>query len=110
MEIILLENVDQLGIRGDIVTVKAGYARNFLIPKGWGAMVTPENLRKLERIKKKIRQEEMERMGLTPTAVIPTDETLLRYDLEQKPLLDLPDTSGPVAAVSNLLEHLLKEK
>jgi CO dehydrogenase maturation factor len=55
-------------------------------------------------------REEMERMGLTPTAIIPSDETLLRYDLEQKPLLDLPDTSRTVAAVSKLLDHLLKEK
>jgi CO dehydrogenase maturation factor len=55
-------------------------------------------------------REEMERMGLTPTAIIPVDEALLRYDLEQKPLLDLPDTSGPVAAVNTLLDHLLKGK
>lgn len=64
MEIILLENVEPLGMRGDIVTVKDGYARNFLIPKGIGAMVTPESLRKLETLKKKVRQEEMERMGM----------------------------------------------
>ncbi len=55
-------------------------------------------------------REEMERMGLTPTAIIPVDEALLRYDLEQKPLLDLPDTSEPVAAVNTLLDHLLKGK
>jgi large subunit ribosomal protein L9 len=64
MEIILLENVEPLGIRGDTVTVKDGYARNYLIPKGLGAKVTPENLRKLDALKKKIRQEEMERMGM----------------------------------------------
>ncbi|MHC4944798.1 MAG: 50S ribosomal protein L9 [Planctomycetota bacterium] len=64
MEIILLENVEPLGIRGDIVTVKNGYARNFLIPKELGAKVTPENLRRLESLKKKLRQEELERLGM----------------------------------------------
>lgn len=64
MEIILLENVEQLGLRGDVVKVRAGYARNYLIPQGIGAFVTPENLRRLETLKKKIRQEELERMGM----------------------------------------------
>lgn len=64
MEIILLENVEQIGLRGDIVKVKDGYARNYLIPKGIGAEVTPDNLRKLDRLKKKLHQEELERMGM----------------------------------------------
>ncbi len=64
MEIILLENIERLGMRGDIVSVKTGYARNFLIPKGFGAKVTPDNMRKLDGLKKKIHQEELERMGM----------------------------------------------
>ncbi|MFH2002443.1 MAG: bL9 family ribosomal protein, partial [Planctomycetota bacterium] len=47
MEIILLENLEKIGMRGDIVAVKDGYARNYLIPKGLGAEVTPDNLRRL---------------------------------------------------------------
>ena len=64
MEIILLENVEQLGMRGEIINVKPGYARNFLIPKGIGAKVTPDNLRKLDSLRKKLKQEELERMGM----------------------------------------------
>ncbi|MBU0754563.1 MAG: 50S ribosomal protein L9 [Planctomycetes bacterium] len=64
MDIILLENIEPIGIRGDIVNVKTGYARNYLIPRGLGAEVTAENLRKLDGLKKKLRQEEMERMGM----------------------------------------------
>ncbi len=40
MKIILLEDVDSLGAEGDIVTVKAGYGRNFLIPKGLARVAT----------------------------------------------------------------------
>jgi CO dehydrogenase maturation factor len=50
---------------------------------------------------------EMERMGVTPAAVIPEDEELKKSDLEQKPLFDLPDTSPAVAAVNDLMKNLL---
>ncbi len=52
--------------------------------------------------------EEMEKLGIVPTAIIPEDEELKRYDLEQKPLFDLPDTSVAVAAVNDLMDKLLK--
>ena len=43
MEIILLERVENLGQMGDLVTVKPGYARNFLLPKGKAVRATSEN-------------------------------------------------------------------
>ena len=53
--------------------------------------------------------EEMEKLGIVPAAIIPVDEDLKRYDLEQKPLYDLPDTSPAVTAVSELMERLLSK-
>ncbi|MFC1901402.1 AAA family ATPase [Chloroflexota bacterium] len=53
-------------------------------------------------------KEEMDRLGLIPAATIPVDEELQRYDLEQKPLFGLPDTSKAAAAVSGLMDKLLK--
>ena len=44
MQIILMEKVVNLGGLGDVVKVKDGYARNFLIPQGKAKRVTPENL------------------------------------------------------------------
>jgi len=41
MKIILKESVDTLGKAGDIVQVKSGYGRNYLIPKGLGVLATP---------------------------------------------------------------------
>jgi large subunit ribosomal protein L9 len=40
MEIILKKNVDKLGYEGEIVSVKAGYGRNFLIPQGYAVLAT----------------------------------------------------------------------
>jgi len=48
MEILLIENVPNLGIRGDIVNVKAGYARNFLLPRKKALPVTAGNKRQIE--------------------------------------------------------------
>jgi|TARA_B110000483_G_scaffold233493_1_gene302304 large subunit ribosomal protein L9 len=49
MEIILLEQVVNLGRLGDLVTVKEGYARNYLIPKGKAQRATKENLAEFEQ-------------------------------------------------------------
>jgi large subunit ribosomal protein L9 len=48
MEILLIENVPNLGVRGDIVNVKAGYARNFLLPRKKALPVTAGNKRQIE--------------------------------------------------------------
>jgi CO dehydrogenase maturation factor len=50
---------------------------------------------------------EMGRLGITPAAVIPVDEEMKRFDLEQKPLYGLPDTSPAVIAINTLLDRLL---
>jgi large subunit ribosomal protein L9 len=51
MQIILQEDVEKLGHRGDVVTVKPGYARNFLLPKKLGVEATAGNLKAIERIR-----------------------------------------------------------
>ncbi len=48
MEILLIENVTNLGVRGDIVNVKDGYARNFLLPRKKAIPVTAGNKRQIE--------------------------------------------------------------
>jgi len=56
MQVILLEKVENLGGIGDLVKVKPGYARNYLIPKGKATVATPENIAKFEE-----RRAELER-------------------------------------------------
>lgn len=48
MKVILLENVDHLGLAGDIVTVKNGYGRNWLIPQSLAMLATPGAVRAQE--------------------------------------------------------------
>jgi len=48
MEVLLIENVTNLGVRGDVVNVKDGYARNFLLPRKKALPVTAGNKRQIE--------------------------------------------------------------
>ena len=48
MNVILLDKVENLGNIGDLVKVKPGYGRNFLIPQGKAALATPDNMKKIE--------------------------------------------------------------
>tara|TARA_B100001250_G_scaffold405314_1_gene422611 strand:+ start:728 stop:1174 length:447 start_codon:yes stop_codon:yes gene_type:complete len=48
MKIILLQSHDKLGKVGDIVNVKPGFARNYLIPNGIGSIATKQNIKSLE--------------------------------------------------------------
>lgn len=48
MNVILLENVENLGRIGDLVKVKPGFGRNFLLPQGKAALATPENMKQVE--------------------------------------------------------------
>ncbi len=52
MEVILREHIDNLGRRGDVVKVAAGYARNYLLPRQLALAVTESNKRQIDREKK----------------------------------------------------------
>jgi large subunit ribosomal protein L9 len=52
MELILRDDVEKLGRRGEVVKVKDGYARNFLLPRGLGMPVTAANKAMVEKEKK----------------------------------------------------------
>lgn len=58
MDIILLADIDNLGDKHEVVTVKNGYGRNFLIPRGLGLIANETNKKKLDSI---IEKEEAER-------------------------------------------------
>lgn len=61
MEVILKRDVRLLGNRGEIVNVKSGYARNYLIPLGLAEKATEEAKQKIERERQREEREAMER-------------------------------------------------
>jgi large subunit ribosomal protein L9 len=48
MDVLLLQDVDQLGVAGEIKRVADGYARNYLFPKGWAVLAKPGAIRQAE--------------------------------------------------------------
>ncbi len=89
MKVILKENHDKLGKIGDVVTIKDGYARNFLIPKKIAYLANDGNVRRLEEEKKqyavKLKKEqisatelaaEIEKLSLTIPVQVGEDDKL----------------------------------
>ncbi len=73
MRVILTQDVDGLGKKGEMVNVRDGYGRNYLIPRGFAIPATEENVKRIEHLMK---QEEKKR------------ERLLRHAEEIKKLLE----------------------
>jgi len=61
MEIILRQAVENLGKPGDVVTVKNGYARNYLLPHGLAYEATPGNLKRIQQQRDRLEAAENER-------------------------------------------------
>ena len=58
MKVILLNPIEKLGNKGDVVNVKRGYARNYLIPRKLAIYATPQNLTNWNSIQTKAAEEE----------------------------------------------------
>jgi len=58
MEVILIQDVDNLGAANELVKVRNGYARNYLIPKKFAVEANPSNMKQLEERKKQSNKKE----------------------------------------------------
>jgi len=63
MELLLKQSVEFLGRTGDVVKVKSGYARNYLLPRGLAVMVTKSNVAEIERARAAALAEEQGRIA-----------------------------------------------
>ena len=61
MEVILRQAIENLGKPGDVVKVKPGYARNFLLPRGLAYEATPGNLKRIQQERDRLEAAENER-------------------------------------------------
>jgi large subunit ribosomal protein L9 len=67
MNVILLENVENLGRIGDLVKVKPGYGRNYLLPQGKAALATPENMKEIEARRAELEKAAAEELAAAKT-------------------------------------------
>jgi len=69
IQLLLTESIDNLGIVGEVVTVKPGYARNYLIPRSLATNPTPGNIKRLAERRAKVEHERRE-LHATQTTMI----------------------------------------
>jgi large subunit ribosomal protein L9 len=85
MEVILLQDVEKIGLRGDVVSVARGYARNFLIPRKLAEPATPA---KVEEIRKHDARRALQEARSAEQAEVIADKlrkTVLRFELKAGP-------------------------
>src|SRR5262245_56768573 len=82
MKLILLEDVDKLGKRGAVVSVKDGYGRNFLLPRKLAAVATEGNHKRVEMEAKKYKVKEAKEEA--DASQIKTDLEALSLSIEMK--------------------------
>ena len=82
MKIILNKTIDSLGNEGEILNVKSGYARNYLIPKGWAKQATKVNIAATQKeIESKQKKEAKTRDNLEALGKI-LDKISLKFELK----------------------------
>ena len=79
MEVILRQAVDNLGHPGDIVDVSSGYARNFLLPRGFAYEATPGNLKRIGQEKARLEAAENERRDAAQQLATKLEEVSLTF-------------------------------
>jgi large subunit ribosomal protein L9 len=79
MDIILRQAVDNLGKPGDVVKVKPGYARNYLLPRNLAYEATPGNLKRISQERERLDAAENERRGAAQTVAERLEQVSLTF-------------------------------
>jgi len=96
MQIILLEKVQNVGDLGEVVKVRQGYARNFLIPQGKAKRATPENLKMLEEKRSELERLAADRLTQAQERAAKLEGVSVGHTVE-KAMVRMPD--GPLKHV-----------
>lgn len=67
MQVILLEKIDKVGMLGDLVDVKSGFARNYLLPQGKAEMATDANIEAFKQRRAELEQQHAEALSVAET-------------------------------------------
>ena len=78
MDVILIQDVDNLGAANEVVKVRNGYARNFLIPQKYAVEANPSNLKQLEEKRKQIEKKEQKMLSAINEVIAKLKEGALK--------------------------------
>ncbi|MBL7744105.1 MAG: 50S ribosomal protein L9 [Chitinophagaceae bacterium] len=78
MEVILIQDVDNLGAKNEVVKVRNGYARNFLLPRKLAVESSPSNMKQLEERMKQVKKKEEKMLAEINSVVAKLKESALK--------------------------------
>ena len=87
MQVILIQDVNNLGGANELVTVKNGYGRNFLIPRKLAVEANPSNLKQLEERRKQLAKKEEKLLAEINSVIAVLQNLRLKLALKQEPVV-----------------------
>ena len=102
MEVILLTDVDKIGLRGDVVNVARGYARNFLLPRRLAEEATPAKVNELRKREEQRARHEAQTFEQAREIADRLGQTELRFDVKAGPTGALFGSVTPTDIVDEL--------
>jgi len=102
MDVILLQDVEKLGLRGDVVAVARGYARNFLLPRRLAEPATPARVAELQRVEAERARHEARSAEQANEIAGVLAKTVLRFEVKAGPTGALFGSVTPTDIVDEL--------
>ena len=102
MQVILLKDVDHVGLRGDVVSVARGYARNFLLPRKLAEEATPARVAELEKRDAQRARHEAKTVEDAQSIAATLEQTVLRFEVKAGPTGSLFGSVTPTDIVDEL--------
>ena len=118
MKVILLENVRKVGSIGEIIDVKRGFARNFLIAKKKALFASKENIKEVEKIKNELSKKDQEKKNSAKTIderlknkepVIVNERMALLYNMCKKGV-DYEKASKALEKLPDVIDEVKKQE
>jgi large subunit ribosomal protein L9 len=104
MEVILRQDIDKVGLRGEVVNVARGYARNFLFPRGLAEEATPARVAELGKLEERRSQQESKTFEEAQALAEKLGRVELRFDVKAGPTGSLFGSVTPTNIADELWE------
>ena len=109
MEVILRQDIDKVGLRGEVVNVARGYARNFLFPRGLADEATPARVAELRKVEERRAREEAKTFEDAQALAEKLSGVELRFDVKAGPTGSLFGSVTPTDIADELwAEHKIR--
>jgi large subunit ribosomal protein L9 len=106
MDVILRQDIDKVGLRGDVVNVARGYARNFLLPRGLAEEATPAKVAELRKREEQRARHEAQSFEQAREMADALNETVLRFEVKSGPTGALFGSVTP----TDIVDEIWREK